>query len=151
LFIDPIEPGLEQDGVMVDYVVAGDIGEYSVATGAWTIQVYDHALGRLAERNPGVDLTAATLRAHDYCRGAAMREIYRYIMSKERFLVPIDGGAFVCHTLAGTDPETDLKGLHVMARTYLHDGLCRRPHGRHRDGRQDPIIAIAIRLGPAAC
>jgi hypothetical protein len=53
--------------VVVDYLIAGFTDYLSV--GLWTIEVPDHALGRLAQRCPGVDMEGAIIDAHQQLLG----------------------------------------------------------------------------------
>jgi hypothetical protein len=55
-------PGEAQDAVVVDFLLAG--GADVLQAGLWTLEVPDHALHRLVQRCPGIDLRLALLEAH---------------------------------------------------------------------------------------
>ena len=61
--IKSTDPSEQQDCITVDYVAAGGfatgIGD---ASGIWTIEVADHALGRMLQRSPSADPDARAVR-----------------------------------------------------------------------------------------
>jgi hypothetical protein len=129
--IEPYEddPGSLQDCVTASYLLAGLFpgkdGKDRVgkADGLWSIEVTEHALGRLLQRAPGCNIDAVLLAAHR----AALRTAEADVPPCEAdapppgFLLPAGPGAFVCQLRAG--PDISLGGapmVRMRARTWLH-------------------------------
>ena len=113
-----------QAGVAISYMVMGCTMEGpGLFTGHWTINVTDHALGRVLERDPGADLNAVLLAAHQTIIGSSHTK-WEALASNERrpgqpfsVLVAAGNGAFVCD-MGFTDEDEGL--IWLVARTWLH-------------------------------
>src|SRR5262249_29223509 len=117
-----VGPAKLQDCVTVDYVAIGHTWDHMrerVSTGRsrglWTLEIRDHALGRLAQRDPYVDFDEVIFKAH--------REVLRtrlVAFKGTSFLTPAGVGACVCSLTSGTDKELDRLCVCVSARTLIH-------------------------------
>src|SRR5262249_48102961 len=63
--VDPQTPSDAQDCVTVDYIVVGSMPTViGTADGLWTLEVTEHALGRVLQRSPNTDISAMLLGGH---------------------------------------------------------------------------------------
>jgi hypothetical protein len=69
-----VSPARLQDGVCVDFVAIGATWDHTreklstgQSRGLWSLEVRDHALGRLAQRDPSADFDEVILGAHRGC------------------------------------------------------------------------------------
>jgi hypothetical protein len=87
-------------------------------TGLWTLEVSDHALLRLCQRDPGADLDAVLLEAHRaILRAPATKEIGA---KDEIYLMPAGSGVFLCQLHCATDRHSGDICIRFRARTWLH-------------------------------
>lgn len=122
-----------QNCVTVNYVVVARLfeGMAHVGDGMWTLEIPDHALGRLLHRS--VDDAAGCIAVAHH---AALRLRHQDVMddlevnSKVQFLLPAGPGGFVCSLRAAPDVSLDgAPNLHV---TGAHVD-----RGRHAVRRSD--------------
>lgn len=124
----PIETGLCQNCVAVNYLLAGIIPArddrlmHGVSEGLWTLEVPDHALGRAIERN-GNRLPGDMIREahHNLLRLRQDRVEGQLILNARRqFLVRAGAGGFVCELRLGPDvtANNELRVL-AFAHTWL--------------------------------
>jgi hypothetical protein len=145
VLVEPGDPALEQNCVTVDYLLAGTMpGAIGQASGLWTLEITDHALGRLVQRAPGVDIDATVLAAHHAVLNAKVSSVAHAFASEAgRFLVPAGPGVFWCRIFTGTEVSSGgLRRAHVHAHSWLH-----RDH-LHDD--QDAAAAALIADGSTA-
>jgi hypothetical protein len=130
VYIDPDNnPGLAQDCVTIDYVFAGlspsnsqDRNERSLGGGLWTLEIPDHALGRLAERDPGVDIGAVLRAAHYAALHTPVTAIKAGLDDAAfRFALPAGRGVFLCDAFAAPEIVSNRRILHLHAYTWFHD------------------------------
>jgi hypothetical protein len=122
--VEPDEPGFAQACVTINYAVAGGLDK-GVAEGLWTIEVPDHALGRLLQRAPGVDIDGALRGAHFALLGA-VQDSLPLAHRDARFMVPAGPGVFMCSALHGPDISTGGQiNIHIHAHTWLHSDQLR--------------------------
>jgi hypothetical protein len=118
--IDPPDPSDAQGCVTVDYIVAGCLPGLTagVADGLWSLEVTDHALGRLLQRAPNADLSAVLTAAHH----AALRvQIMEVGQGHPEFLLPAGDGCFACTLMACEEEVTrNEPQAHIRAGTWLH-------------------------------
>lgn len=129
--VDTDNPSLRQDCVVTEYLVVGAVPEWTGTkparvgrvTGKWSLEVPDHALLRLLQRSPGVDIGAVLWSAH----AAALRarvdneQLYPALADPARtFLLPAGDGVFVCGVIIGEDIKVGLS-CHLFAHTWLHN------------------------------
>jgi hypothetical protein len=143
LIADPIREGEVQDSVVMEHITTRMVNNrrFKATSGAWTIEIPDHALGRLYQRNPkaqGYDVLYQT--HYTVLQTKAFKPLYR----TQSVYIPTDGGLWAGHIIyAGTtvsqpDPNPELEaflnGKHggdgnneVMcffrARTYLDESM----------------------------
>ena len=117
----PVEPYLKQDCVVVEYILVGKVG---VSVGLWTLEVPDHALGRMLDRMPGADIDAVLLAAHHAALRAQLDdEKIRTSLAnnKSSFLLPAGDGVFSCEIRAAPDVASGgALHVHLFAHTWLH-------------------------------
>ena len=119
-------PHLLQSCVVVEYLVAGALptAAAGVAAGLWSLEIPDHALGRLLDRSPReLDLGAVLMHAHHAALRARLddTEIRAALASRRAFLLPAGAGAFRCEFRCGADvSQGEAISAHLFAHTWLH-------------------------------
>jgi hypothetical protein len=125
---DSVDPGAFQNCVVIEYLVMGQMlrgGRTGIGmhAGLWTLEVPDHALHRLVQRDRRADIAASLWQAHHAALNAATNAVLiNHVIDRDRrFLLPAGEGAFVCTFRAGPDVSAkDRLGLCCRARTWLH-------------------------------
>jgi hypothetical protein len=133
-----------QDCLMVNYVMAGRLLDgFGFAQGGWTLEVPDHALGRLLQRAPHSDPAAIVIDAHKLALQLDTRQLIvdGRVLDQRRFWLPAGPGMFCCSLLLGSD--TSLGGqmaAYIRVHTWISNemevlgerpwqpGLGQRPH-----------------------
>jgi hypothetical protein len=122
------KPGLQQNCVVINYILAGHIPDYDgqgrrfLTTGLWTLELPDHALGRLIHRS-GLLPDAAVREAHENLLGLPTREAkmtnHYQDLEENSFLVKAGPGAFICNLGIGRDGPSGEFVAHVRAQTWI--------------------------------
>jgi hypothetical protein len=115
------DPSFNQDCAAVDYLIIGLFPGHmpGCSGGLWTIEVAEHALGRLLQRKPRENVDAVLLEAHHNVLNAVWRE--EFIDPYYRFLVPAGPGVFSSSMMHGEDVSAaNTTMFHVYAGTWLH-------------------------------
>jgi hypothetical protein len=120
--IETEDPRLTQDCITVNYILVGCLTANTAhrGDGLWSLEVPDHALGRLLQRT-AADPTAILFAAHH----AAWRlHVEQVVPDHEydpnyQFLPPAGAGAFVCSTRVGEDTSLGTPSMHLYAHTWL--------------------------------
>jgi hypothetical protein len=125
----PPESGLAQDCVTVDYILAGimpDAPNGGIATGSWSLEVPDHALGRCIQRS-GLLPSAIIAEAHHNLLGlrVAIVMLGNKLDSGRRFLIKAGPGGFVCHLHVGRDRSSGRIDVMAHADTWVADDMLR--------------------------
>jgi hypothetical protein len=129
-------PAWSQDCVAVNYLLAGvfplpqqaaldNVGP-GIADGLWSLEVPDHALGRLLERFPAASLAAILLEAHQHLLRLRVEALMpdQTCDPRRAFWVPAGPGAFVCILRHGFDVSlADRPMLFSSARTWVHTDM----------------------------
>jgi hypothetical protein len=117
---DPEEPGLTQNCVTINYVLAGSLpstpNKTTLMTGVWTLELPDHAIGRAIERGRllGSKLTPDAIVREAHLNLLRLPEqVLRFDAS---FLVKAGAGGFVCDLRLGRDTKSRFD-CHVRIRT----------------------------------
>lgn len=136
-----------QDCVAVNYFVVYPMsGKLYSGDGLWTLEVPDHALGRLLQRDPAADLDAVLMAAHHAALRAKVDDVHPALRDAARsFLLPAGNGVLTCSIRIGPDVSMGNRTMvHLAAHTWLHrDQL-------HDD--QTPLLVDGVagdRLGEA--
>ena len=121
--VDAADPGLRQDNVVAEYLIAGALVHRGgdITAGLWTLEFTDHSLGRMLQRSPHADPVNVMVAAHRNILKARVDDL-RAVMSTMRgtFLLPAGPGAFVCEVICGPDQSLgNSHSMFVTARTYL--------------------------------
>lgn len=119
LFSKPIDPGEEQDVLVVDYLLIGSGPDDTcgISSGLWTLQCPTHALLRSIERNDRrADLTETVFDAHRNL----LRVPRSAITNDEEFLLPAGAGCFIARMVLGILADDSIH-QHAYARTWLHN------------------------------
>jgi len=112
--LDTTDPGRSQNCVLTSFAIAGRTSRCSAASNhGWTLEVPDHALGRLIERCRGADPAAALWQASNAFLNAGLSEIVACLKNDQVFYLPAADGLFLCEAIAIND---DAFGLHIYAR-----------------------------------
>lgn len=123
---DDIDPLDIQNCVTVNYVLAGQLepGHVGLAEGLWSLELQDHALGRLIERNAGgSDLTDCILQAHRALLRISATLVVEHYKAERDLVLPAGPGAFICTIRFGNDMmQNDETMLHLIARTWVSVG-----------------------------
>jgi len=117
---------LQQDCVTVNYIVAGNLpGPHKLGEGLWTLEIPDHALGRLIQRTGNAAPVDHIMAAHHAVLGLRQSEIVPNNGRLDRdvsFGVAAGPGAFICH--CSITPDQSMGGelqMHVFAHTWVAD------------------------------
>jgi hypothetical protein len=112
----PGDPGIRQDCVTCDFLVVGETRLPTwLSTGLWTLEVTDHALGRLFQDRQA-DAEAAIREAHMVCLAGV--DPGRH--TAEPFLLHGGRGYFLAEISLDHDVGTEESTFHVRCRTWLH-------------------------------
>jgi hypothetical protein len=119
---DSVRQGIPDHCVTVNYVLGGifpDSFGGNVAEGLWSLEIFDHALGRAIERQRA-PLTAIIGEAHDNL----LRLRTATVLSAKSFLVRAGAGGFICEVHTGSDASTHYEPMfYVQARTWIADDM----------------------------
>jgi hypothetical protein len=102
----PVETGLMQDCVAVNYVLAGVLppGMVGTAEGLWSLEIPDHALGRAIHRSGLLPDAIIAEAHHNLLRLRAAVIIPNNRIDRQRtFFVKAGAGGFKCHFIAVPD------------------------------------------------
>jgi hypothetical protein len=112
----------QQGATACHYILTARTG--FLLRGLWGTSVSDHALGRLCQRSPGVDIDAAIMGLNRAILSAPER-MAPQMVQRAAFAVPVLGGVggFWCSAYVMRSVESGLNVLHVRARTWLDAGL----------------------------
>jgi hypothetical protein len=115
--------------VTVNYILGGifphgfDGAVSNIAEGLWSLEIFDHALGRIIERQ-GASLTAIINEAHDNL--LRLRAVTVLSNLGESFLVRAGAGGFICRAHTGSDISANNEPMfYVQARTWIADDMLR--------------------------
>jgi hypothetical protein len=149
--VTPATESQKQDCVAVNYVLVGALGGPGIggmiADGLWSVEISDHALLRVLQRDPAAELDAVLLGVHRSAlwlsndiataadAAAAAGE------GRASGFLPAGDGVFICEFNAATDRSNWQKMLGVRAVTWLHDDQL------HDDQRPEPEGKPGDRLG----
>jgi hypothetical protein len=150
--VNPTTEGQKQDCVAVNYVLIGALAGPGrggmTAAGLWSVEIPDHALLRVLQRNPAAELDSVLLGVHRstlrLSNDIAAEADAAAIAGKERVsgvLVPAEDGVFICEFGAATDRSNWQEMLAVRAATWLHNDQL------HDDHRPVPEGKPGNRLG----
>jgi hypothetical protein len=150
--VNPATEGQKQDCAAVNYVLIGALAGPGlggvIADGLWSVEISDHALLRVLQRDPAADLDAVLLGVHrsvlQLSNDIAAEADAAATAGGERpsgFLVPAGDGVFICEFNAATDCSNWQKMLGVRAVTWLHNDQL------HDDQRPEPEGKPGDRLG----
>ena len=94
--INSDDPGEQQDCIAIDYIVAGGFAqEWGASSGRWSLDVSDHAMGRLLQRSPNADPEKVLYDAHHAVLRARADDITPELRERVRFCCRADP-AFSC-------------------------------------------------------
>jgi hypothetical protein len=121
------DPSRNQSCVSVNYLLIYQGGDhYNCAEGLWTLEIPDHAMGRLLHRSRE-EPTAAVLHAHHAALRLRQADILDHGMVREdyRFLLPTKSGAFVAAVVGGVDKRDPDDGfsVHIRCDTWISDDM----------------------------
>jgi hypothetical protein len=123
--VDPKYPRDAQECVTFNYVMLGSPLKTTkpIAEGAWSMEITDHALGRMIERAPKAEHTGLIREAHRRLKNASRASLQDHQQANSQFLVPVSAGCFVCEMLTGL--EISLPGIMIIVkvRTFLGSGM----------------------------
>jgi hypothetical protein len=155
--VNPATEGQKQDCVAVNYVLIGALAGPGIggmiADGLWSIEISDHALLRVLQRDPAADLAAVLFGVH---RSALLlpndiaEEVDMAAAAGEGrasgFLVSAGDGVFICEFNAATDRSNWQKMLGVRAVTWLHNDQLRDDQRPEPEGRPGDRLGEGLLL-----
>ena len=163
--VDPDDPSYDQNCITVNYLLAGRLpGLQALAEGLWSLEIPDHATGRLLQRHTVADPSSLLYAAHHAALRLRQTDVAPSNKADRtfRFLIPAGPGAFSCSLIAASDRSLGYQmGTHIRAFTWLNDDQLRDdqtpviddglPGGRLGDGwlLPAPLRAIAVEHGTA--
>jgi hypothetical protein len=123
---DPEHPRDAQDCVTYNYCMIGsplNPGK-PIAEGCWSLEVTDHALGRMIERAPRADHAGLIREAHRRLKNSSAKALQAHSSAREQFLVPTSAGSCVCEMMTGTEiSRPGQASILVKMRTFLSPDL----------------------------
>jgi len=126
--IDDEHPSYAQDCTVVQYYLIGRLSRnHTRATSGHTIECPDHALGRLLQRAPKADPTAALWEAQ-WLMKSSMKELIDCIERHRVFFLPAGDAVFLCEGIFlndGPDRKFARRPLYARARTWLTKDMLR--------------------------
>jgi hypothetical protein len=121
VIVEADHPGLAQDCVVTNYLLAGKLPDNDrLAGGLWTLEVPDHALGRIVQRHRAADIGNVLAAAHHAALRLRSQTAMRSLYEDKSFLLPAGAGVFVCKMTAGRNVVDGGANVHVRAATWLH-------------------------------
>lgn len=116
IIVEPRDVGQTQNSVIVRYAIVGKVADlFGSASGLWTLEVPEHALLRLAQRDRSADLATVVWAAHDNLLASTGDT------TADELLLPAGNGAFVLEFINGLDESTAGAPLvYARVRTWLH-------------------------------
>jgi hypothetical protein len=117
--VDAADPADAQNCITVNYIVIFDGGNVvNRGEGLWTLEIPDHALGRMLHRSKAGSIAEAhhaalRMRLDDATRNRAFDRDFQ-------FLLPAGSGAFVCSLCCGIElSQGGERSMHVRVHTWL--------------------------------
>jgi hypothetical protein len=108
-----------------------------IAEGCWSLEVTDHALGRMVERAPRADHAELIREAHRHLKNTSAKALQAHGAAGSQFVVPVSAGRLVCEMSTGTDVSGLGYSILVKVRTFLSDDMASDlpilPAGRGED------------------
>jgi hypothetical protein len=155
--VNPATEGQKQDCVAVNYVLVGALAGPGrggmIADGLWSVEISDHALLRVLQRDPAADLDAVLLAAHRSAlllsNNIAAEADAAAIAGEGRvsgFLAPAGDGVFIYEFGAATDRSNWQGMLAVRAVTWLHNDQLRDDQRPEPEGRPGDRLGEGLLL-----
>jgi len=146
VLVAPKDPGQAQPAVVVNYLLAGWTD--TLSRGLWTLEVPEHALGRLAQRCPGIDLETTIMEAH----GELLCGNIEVLPDPDRDIAVRAGpGIFIGQMVYARDfVGRDWKEGHLVyfrPRTWMHDDQIPEER-RYVMIKADPDAGRCLGAGP---
>jgi hypothetical protein len=86
----------------------------------WTLEVQDHALGRLLQRDPTADIDDALWEAHS----SALNMNLEFVPADTSFFLPAGNGGFLARLEHTRNRVNDREfGMHIQCRTWLSNDM----------------------------
>jgi len=155
------DPSDAQDSISANFLLLGEWGEnrLGAASGPWTLEFKEHALGRLITRDPGADPVKVMLAANRNILTADYRLSPMAYGKGDPFYLAAGDGAFVCNFAVAGDTQSDEPVFSVQASTWLHNDMLAEnqiPIAPAPEGEQcgelillpRPMRDVALRNGP---
>jgi hypothetical protein len=125
----PVESGLAQDCVTVNYVIAGAWNnEPNIGEGLWSLEIPDHAIGRAIDRSGGDPRTSSPdrliIEAHHNVLQLKVTDVMRdgVMGTDHRFLVKAGAGGFICAVRIAEDVSLHKAlNIYVRADTWINE------------------------------
>lgn len=160
---NPEEPGETQDCVTVEYVLLDARGTRAAKLATyernlWTLEIPDHALGRIVQRAPGVDLAEVIYAGHSEALKVGLYEIASdgkraadgvkeiYVTEQVFTLATPPWGVFMCKACVGYITELpDMPVRFLRAVTWLDNDMAFNPPVKH--GKPSLASSFLIPVG----
>ena len=125
MLIHPKDYGEAQDAIIVRYGFAWI--EHKLALygyEAFSIEVPDHALARLMQRAPGINLPRVLEEAQDQFFAADVATVSRHVSDDTSLYLRAGPGLLICRALHGHTPK-GIEFSFAQARTWIGDSMVR--------------------------
>lgn len=119
-------PSERQDCVVVDCIIAGSgIArpgfDCAMAGGFWSLEVTDHALGRLLQRCPRASLDQVLLEAHHNALRIRTDDVFDGFEDSDRsYLLRAGEGCFIISMIRGKEADTGEVSVGIRCHTWIH-------------------------------
>lgn len=132
-----------QNCVTVNYLLISKVTDHEFAEGLWSVEVPDHALGRLMQRAPATDPSAVVLALHHTALRLCVTDVMPdNVVTASSFLIGAGRGAFICEIDSGFDVSVKEPTIFIRAITWIDDDQIRPDQIvlREREGSDGPRL-----------
>jgi hypothetical protein len=121
---NPQHPGETQDAILTRYGIAWSKGRHElIGYTAFAVECPDHALGRLLERAPGINLAQALSQAHHAFLTADAEQVSHHVLRSTLYL-QCGPGLLICDAVRAKAAHRVF--VFARARTWIADDMARR-------------------------
>ena len=117
-------PSLTQDCIVVNFGIGGRQSTQQAGLHVvLSLEVPDHALGRLLQRSPNTDIAAALIEAHEEFLQADAEAVLERMKKDREFYLRGGAGVFICEGIAAT--SNGQRYFYARSSTWISDVMIR--------------------------